>query len=75
MMAGTLTVDQTIDGVVSERIIGSSRKLLDDWHAAVEGGLAADVGARVVVCAFGGMDCGCQSLWRGAAGHKAIESK
>lgn len=67
------TIDQTIDGVLRDRIIRKSRKLKDERHAAVEGVLAADVGAVVDVCAFGGVDCGGQ--WLYAVAYEAVESK
>jgi hypothetical protein len=69
------TINQTIDSILGERIVGSSRKRLDNGQASVEGRLAADVCAVVVVCALGGVDCGCEALWRRVAGQKTVESK
>ena len=68
---GKRTINQTIDAVLGQGIIGRGGSIDNDGQVAVEGGLAAEVGAVVDICALGRVDCGGE---RGSAvSHETVE--
>jgi hypothetical protein len=53
-----LTANQTIDSILGQGIVSRSRKVNDDGETAIEGILAAQIGATVNASALRGVDSG-----------------
>lgn len=68
-----LTIEQTINGVLGERVVCKLRELSDEREAAIQGGLAADVSAVVKVGALRGVD-GCGE-WGSAVSGETVQTE
>jgi len=64
-------INQTIDAVLGQGIIGRGGSIDNDGQVAIEGGLAAEVGAVIDICAFRRVDGGGER--RSAVSHETVE--